>query len=172
MKLLRYNVAMSLDGFIADKDGGYDWIPADPGVDFAALFAQFDSFVMGRKTFELVQSLGDKNPIAGRTVLVVSRTMPDSQIPGVEVVRDEIIPRIRLLKANLTKDLWLFGGASLFRYLLDAGLVDRVEVSVIPILLGSGIPLVPEGRKHSLKLVSSEALPNGIMQLVYSVEPE
>lgn len=172
MKLLRYNVAMSLDGYIADVDGGYGWIPADPGVDFAALFAQFDNFVMGRKTFELVRSLGDKNPTAGRNVLVVSRTLADPQIPGVEIIRDFVPERVRVEKEKSENDVWLFGGASLFRYLLDAGLVDRVEVSVIPVLLGSGIKLIPEGRNHKLRLVSSEALPTGVVQLVYSVIPE
>lgn len=163
---------MSLDGYIADENGGYDWIPADPGVDFAALFAQFESFVMGRKTFGRVCSLGDRIPTAGRNVLVVSRTLVDPQIPGIEIVRDHIPDRVSAEKERSEKDVWLFGGASLFRYLLDAGLVDRVEVSVIPVLLGSGIKLIPEGRNHELSLVSSEALPTGVVQLVYSVIPE
>ncbi len=168
MKLLRYNVAMSLDGFIAGPKGEYDWIPEDPGVDFAALFAEFDGFVMGRKTFELVQSLGDKNPTLGRSILVISTTLSQPETPGIEVACDNISERIRTQKAATEKDLWLFGGATLFRYLLDEGLVDRVEVSVIPILLGGGIRLIPDGRTHALYLVSSHALPNGILQLVYS----
>ncbi len=169
MKLLRYNVAMSLDGFIARADGSYDWIPEDPGVDFVALFAEFEYFVMGRKTWELVQSLGDKNPVKGRAVFVISTTLPPSDIPGVEVVRESIPERIRALKAGAVKDVWLFGGGTLFRSLLDAGLVDRVEVSVIPTLLGGGIKLVPDGKAQSLRLVSSHSLPNGILQLVYAV---
>lgn len=168
MKLLRYNVAMSLDGFIARADGSYDWIPEDPGVDFVALFAQFESFVMGRKTWELVQSLGEKNPVKGRRVFVISTTLPGPGIPGVEVVRNAIPEKIRALKAGAEKDIWLFGGASLFRFLLDEGLVDRVEVSVIPILLGGGISMAPAGPSHALRLLSSEALPNGILQLVYA----
>src|ERR1044071_1194488 len=134
MGLLRYNVAMSLDGFIAGQEGEYDWIPEDPGVDFAALFAEFEHFVMGRRTFEAVQAMGDLNPVKGRAVHVVSATMADPGVPGVEVVRTAIPHRVRELKAASAKDLWLFGGGSLFRYLLDEGLVDRVEVSVIPIL--------------------------------------
>lgn len=169
MPLLRYNVAMSLDGFIARADGSYDWIPADPGVDFVALFAEFDHFVMGRRTFEVVQALGEQDPTRGRSILVASRTLPPSAIPGVAVVETGLAERICALKAAPGKDLWLFGGASLFRDLLDQGLVDRVEVSVIPILLGGGIRLIPEGCSHPLQLIRHEALPNGILQLVYKV---
>ena len=169
MNLLRYNVAMSLDGFIAGPDGEYDWIPADPGVDFVALFSEFDAFIMGRKTFDMVQALGEQNPTKGRSILVVSHTLPRPDIPGVEVVREVLPERIRAWKAAARKDLWLFGGASLFRHLLDLGLVDRVEVSVIPILLGRGIRLVPDGAAQALQLLSHQALPNGILQLVYAV---
>jgi dihydrofolate reductase len=167
MQLLRYNVAMSLDGYIAREDGSYYWIPRDPGVDFPALYAQFDSFVLGRKTFELVQGLGPDNPTKDRSVLVVSKTLPDPGVPGVEILREAVIERIRAQKANAAKDVWLFVGAHLFRYLLDEGLVDRIEVSVIPILLSGGIPLIPEGRSQRLRLVSSEALSTGVVQLVY-----
>jgi len=169
MPLLRYNVAMSLDGFIARADGSYDWIPADPGVDFESLFTEFDHFVMGRRTFEVVQAQCEQDPTRGRSILVASRTLPPSTIPGVAVVGTGLEERIQALKAGTGRDLWLFGGASLFRDLLDQGLVDRVEVSVIPILLGGGIRLLPEGRSHPLNLIHHEALPNGILQLVYKV---
>ncbi|MFZ1375466.1 MAG: dihydrofolate reductase family protein [Geothrix sp.] len=169
MPLLRYNVAMSLDGFIARADGSYDWLPADPGVDFVALFAEFDHFIMGRRTFEVVQALGEQDPTRGRSILVASHTLPHSELPGVQVVGTGLAERLQALKAGPGKDLWLFGGASLFRALLDQGLVDRVEVSVIPILLGGGIRLIPEGCSHPLQLVHHEALSNGILQLVYKV---
>lgn len=164
MNLLRYNVAMSLDGFIAREDGAYDWIPADPGVDFAALFGQFDSFVMGRKTFELVQ----KGPSLAGKILVVSKTLSPAEHPNVEIVGENIPDRVRRFKAESEKDVWLFGGGQLFRYLLDEGLVDRIEVGVIPVLLGSGIPLIPAGQTHKLKLLSHEPLPTGVTMLTYS----
>jgi dihydrofolate reductase len=62
MRRLRYNVAMSLDGFIAGPNGEYDWITMDPTIDFGALFSEFDQFLMGRKTFESLRAQGRNNP--------------------------------------------------------------------------------------------------------------
>jgi dihydrofolate reductase len=76
-----------------------------------------------------------------------------------------------VLKAQPGKDIWLFGGGVLFRYLLDAGLVDAVDVVVMPVLLGNGVPLLPEGRRRRLHLEESKTLPSGILMLSYSILP-
>ena len=62
------------------------------------------------------------------------------------------------------------GGGDFFRYLLDAGLVDEVETALVPILLGGGLPLVPPGRTHRLRLQSQQPYPSGIVLMTYSVE--
>jgi dihydrofolate reductase len=160
---------MSLDGYIATADGGYDWIPPDTGVDFAALFARFDRFIMGRKTYELMRSQGQDAPAKGATTLVISTSMPNPGISGIEFASDGIAERVDEFKAGAQKDVWLFGGGAAFRSLLDHGLVDRVEVAVIPVLLGSGIPLVPAGITHRLKFESSKPLASGVVLLDYSV---
>jgi dihydrofolate reductase len=169
MRRLRYSVAMSLDAFIAGPNGEYDWIVTDPAIDFAALFDQFDTFLMGRKTFELTQSPG--NPALGGRVVVVSNTLRPADHPGVTILgSDGLKEAVAALKAEPGKDIWLFGGGELFRSLLDAGLVDTVEVGVSPILLGGGIPLLPPGQRSPvLRLTSSKALPSGVVMLVYSV---
>jgi dihydrofolate reductase len=79
---------------------------------------------------------------------------------------------VAALKAQPGKDIWLMGGGVLFRCLLDAGLVDAIEVVVMPVLLGSGTPLLTAGRRRLLQLKESKALPSGILQLSYSVVPE
>jgi dihydrofolate reductase len=76
------------------------------------------------------------------------------------------------LKAQPGKDIWLMGGGVLFRTMLDAGLVDNIEVAVMPVLLGSGIPILPEGRRRTLHLEESKVLPSGILMLNYSVAAE
>jgi dihydrofolate reductase len=170
MRRLRYCVASSLDGFIAGPNGEYDWIVPDPSIDFAALFSEFDAFVMGRKTFEVVRSQGAGGMYDGGEVLVASRTLRQEDCPGVTVVGEGVEQAVAALKEKPGKDVWLFGGGELFRSLLDAGLVDTVEVGLIPVLLGGGIPLVaPGARSPELKLVSSKALPSGTVMLVYAV---
>lgn len=74
MRPVRYNVAASLDGFIADREGGYDWIPLDPAVDFGALFARVDTVLLGRRSYELILRERGAPPI-GRGYLGESRTV-------------------------------------------------------------------------------------------------
>ena len=167
---LRYHVAVSLDGFIAGPNGEYDWIVADPSIDFAALFKEFDTAVMGRKTYELLTAQGGHGAMLGLEVVVFSRTLPAATYPGVRIFNDDPSKIVAALKAKPGRDIWLFGGGILFRSLLDAGLVDTVEVAVIPVLLGAGVPLLPPGATTKLVLADQKTLPaSGIVALSYSV---
>lgn len=166
---LRYQVAVSLDGFIAGPNGEYDWIVMDPSVDFGALFKEFDTAVMGRKTYEVVIAQ-DGYEMPGLDVVVFSRTLPPAEYPGVRIVNDDPPRTVAALKAKPGRDIWLFGGGELFRSLLQAGLVDTVEVTVNPVLLGNGIPLLPPGVSTKLVLADQKTLPaSGIVALSYSV---
>src|SRR5215216_7742072 len=118
VRRLRYQVATSLDGYIASPDGGFDWIAMDPDIDFAALFAQFDTAVMGRKTFLATLQQGGSGAMPGLDVVVFSRTLRPAEYPAVSVVNGDPAERVRSLKATPGKDLWLFGGGELFRTLL------------------------------------------------------
>jgi dihydrofolate reductase len=142
MRRVRYGVAASLDGYIAGPNGEYDWIPIDPEIDFAAMFAQFDTLLMGRRTYEAAGAGGGAE-MPGMEVWVFSRTLRPEDHPGVTVVADGIEERLRKLRARPGKDIALYGGGELFRSLLELGQVDTVEVAVVPVLLGGGIPLFP-----------------------------
>jgi dihydrofolate reductase len=167
---LRYHVAVSLDGFIAGPDGEYDWIVMDPSIDFDALYKQFDTVLMGRKTYEVVTAQGGDGAMPGLDVLVFSRTLPATARPGVRIINDDPRRVVTALKAKPGGDIWLFGGGVLFRSLLDAGLVDTVEVAVMPVLIGAGIPLLPPGASTKLVLADQKVLPaSGIVALSYSV---
>jgi dihydrofolate reductase len=167
---LRYQVAVSLDGFIAGPNGEYDWIVPDPSVDFAALFKEFDTAVMGRKTYDVIAAQGGKGAMPGLDVVVFSRTMPAAAYPGVRILNDDPGKIVAELKEKRGRDIWLFGGGELFRSLLDAGLVDTVEVALNPVLLGEGIPLLPPGSSAKLVLSDVKRLPSGMVALAYSVE--
>lgn len=169
-KRLRYQVAVSLDGFIAGPNGEHDWIVMDPSIDFAALFKEFDTAVMGRKTYEVVTAQGGGGAMPGLEVVVFSRTLPASRRKGVRIVNDDPRDVVAELKAQKGRDIWLYGGGELFRSLLDAGLVDTVEVAVMPVLLGRGVPLMPAGSPARLVLADQKTLPaSGIVALAYSV---
>ena len=143
MRLVRFGGAMSLDGYIAGPNGEYDWITMDPDIDFAGMLTQFDTFLIGRKTFEAMVRMGnDVKSMPGIQNIVLSRTLRASDYPHV-TVRADAERVVTELRAKPGKDIAIFGGGQLFRSLLAAGLVDRVEVSLIPILLGGGVPLLP-----------------------------
>ena len=167
---LRYQVAVSLDGFIAGPSGEYDWIVMDPTIDFTALFKQFDTLVMGRKTYEPLIAQGGHGAMPGVEIIVFSRTLPAATHPGIRILDDDPREVVAALKRKPGRDIWLFGGGELFRTLLSAGLVDSVEVAVMPVLIGEGIPLLPPGGTTTLKLVDHKILPkSGIAILAYSV---
>jgi dihydrofolate reductase len=168
---LRYQVAASLDGFIAGPNGEYDWIVMDESIDFAALYKEFDTVVMGRKTYEVTTAQGGNGAIPGLDVVVFSRTLPPAAHKGVRILNEDPADVVRALKEKDGRDIWLFGGGALFRSLLDAGLVDTVEVAVMPVLLGRGIPLLPAGALTRLQLSDHKILPaSGIVVLSYLIE--
>jgi dihydrofolate reductase len=174
MRRVRYVVAMSLDGYIAGPNGEADWIIMDPDIDFRALFEQFDTFLLGRRTFEGMGGAGGGGQSGAQTI-VFSRTLRQEDHPNVTIVSDNLEQALADLKAKPGKDIWLFGGGSLFRSFLEARLVDAVEVSVIPVLLGEGIPLLPPkplSERFRLSLANSRAFKTGIVSLEYAVEYE
>jgi dihydrofolate reductase len=171
MRRIRYAVAMSLDGYIAGPKGEADWIIMDPEIDFGALFNEFDTILLGRRTFEAMAHAGTSPGMPGMKTLVFSRTLRQSDHPGVTIVAEKSEETLVALRAEPGRDIWLFGGGLLFRSLLDAGLVDSVEVAVIPVLLGEGIPLLPPpARQAKLELTGHKVYPTGIVSLEYALK--
>jgi dihydrofolate reductase len=170
VRRVRYSVAMSLDSYIAGPNGEFDWILMDPEIDFGALTSSFDTILMGRKTYEVARQQGESGGMPGLQAYVLSRTLRQSDCPGVTVLGNakETVTR---LKSAPGKDIWLFGGGSLFRSLLGMGLVDAVEVAVIPTLLGGGVRLLPDPAERArLKLTGHRVYEaTGTVALEYAV---
>jgi dihydrofolate reductase len=163
---------MSLDGYIAGRTGEIGWITVDPEIDFRGFMDRFDTILMGRKSFEAQLAHGGDGSMPGKEVIVVSRTLNQKEYPDATIVGDGLEEVVSRLRVEPGKDIWLFGGGSLFRSMLEAQLVDIVEVAVIPVLLGAGTPLLPaSGDGCGLRLIRSRVYEQtGTVFLEYSVE--
>jgi dihydrofolate reductase len=168
---VRLSVAMSLDGFIAGPNGEADWIPMDPDIDFKALFARYDTILVGRKSYEAAQAMGGVG-FPGMQVHVVSRTLQEKDVRGAKLAND---PKALLaeLRSVPGKDIWLFGGGELLRGLLADGLVDEIQVAIVPILLGGGLPLLPPPADRSKLILLEQTLypKTGTLLLEYALAP-
>ena len=170
MSKVRYSVAMSLDGFIAGPNGEADWITIEPDFDFAALWAQFDTGLMGRRTWEAATRRLGFGAFQGMKVFVASRTLQAADAPTATILPEVTTEQIARVRAQSRKNIWLFGGGELFRLLLELDEVDTVEVSVIPVLLGRGVPFLPSCPKRALLQLSSHRVyPTGRVALAYDV---
>jgi dihydrofolate reductase len=162
---------MSLDGYISGPRGEIDWIVADPAMEFGAVFAQFDTFLMGRRTFELTLQPGSPPFPPGSKVFVASRTLRPADHPTVTVLREVSAASLGRVRAVAGRDVWLFGGGELFGSLLGQSLVDAVEVAIMPVLLGGGVPMAVHPAKSTrLRLTAHRIYDSGIVTLEYAVE--
>jgi dihydrofolate reductase len=171
MRRIWYSVAMSLDGYIAGPNGEYDWIIMDPEIDFGAMMSRFDTLLMGRGTYEVAQATG-QGGMPGMKTVVVSTKMRAEDHPSVTIVSADVKQAVERLRGEGGKDVWLFGGGKLFRSLLDDGLVDVIEVAIIPVAIGGGVAMLPPGAKQAkLKLTHSQIFPTtGIVLLEFAVD--
>jgi dihydrofolate reductase len=172
MRKIRYSVAMSLDGYIAGPNGEADWIVADPAFNFADLWAQFDTLLMGRRTYQVaVARFGKKGGFQGKKTFVASRTLHQADYPNATILFDLTRDWIQQLRSQPGKDVWLMGGGEIFQLLLGMQEIDLVEVSIVPILLGGGVAMLPSPATQTrLTLASHKAYPSGLISLVYEVQ--
>lgn len=173
---------ISLDGYIARKDGTYDWLATETWErDWGKFMAQFDCVLMGRVSLEHMlaafPSKGKpKNPYGKTETYVFSRTWEKCDVENVSLYSGDLKKLVKNLKAKKGKNIWLFGGGNLAKSFLDEGLVDELQIGIVPYLLRSGLPLFPESMSEvPLKLVSCEVCKNKkgdnqMLNLVYEVK--
>ncbi|MEQ8398096.1 dihydrofolate reductase family protein [Thalassobaculum sp.] len=165
----RLYMAISLDGMIADAEGGVEWLNRWDDVDYgtATFMTEVDVLVMGRATYDQVLGFGQW-PYAGKRAFVLtSRPIGDAP-EGVEGTSD-----IAGLVAELRDEgaqVWIVGGAETVSACISMGAIDTVELFVMPVLLGEGVPLfVGDGPELPLVLRENKSWPNGVVGMVYDV---
>lgn len=162
-------IASSLDGFIARSDGSLDWLEAvqteDEDYNYQAFFDSVDTLLMGRKTYDVALTF-ETWPFASKRCLVLTQR-PKGAKHNEEFISGQPQELLERLGAQGVKRIYLDGG-SVIRQFLEMGLVDELTLSVVPVLLGDGIPLfMAGGREQRLILDSSRSWPTGLAQLRY-----
>jgi dihydrofolate reductase len=144
MRQVVLSAGVSLDGYIARRDGGVDWLTMDPEIDFNSFMSGIDAVVMGRKTYDIAAGMGTGG---GKIeTYIFSRTKPPGKgRKGVQFVNRPPAELIAELKARPGKNIWLMGGGELAREFLREDLIDVIWLGVLPVVLGDGIPLFPPG---------------------------
>lgn len=167
-------IATSLDGYIADKDGGIDWLSMVPMTEeVQAAFTHFmdtvDALVMGRNTFDMVKSFGGEWPYKKR-VFVVSNSMnsiPDDYKDKVELIKGSPTDIVSQLNQKGYNNLYIDGGKTIQKFLKE-DLIDEMIIASIPILLGSGKPLFGVlSNPQKFRLVDSKVISNQMVQTHY-----
>ena len=168
------HIATSADGYIARSDGDLEWLTSRPApkgfYGMNAFMRSVDTKVLGRKTYEVSLRMGAQFDSQSRNI-VFSRHPPPADAPsGVEFVNDAIGPFVRRLRAQPGKDIWLMGGGEIIASFLDAQAIDEFVITVAPVFIGDGIPLIARRHRHlPLDLCAIDRFEDGAVQLHYRV---
>jgi len=177
MRKVIVHIATSADGYIARTDGDLEWLTSRPApkgfYGMNAFMKSIDTMLMGRKTYDVSLRMGAKFDTTSQTI-VFSRQAPPTEIPpGVEFANGAIGPFAKRLREKPGKDIWLMGGGELIASFLDDQAIDEFVVSVVPIFIGDGIPLIARRQRQvPLDLQSVERFDDGLVQLHYRVRKQ
>jgi dihydrofolate reductase len=168
------HIATSADGYIARTDGDLDWLTARPapagfyGID--AFTRSIDTKVLGRKTYDASLRMGAEFGSRDRTIIFSRNPRPPDAPPTVEFTDEAIGMFVNRLRQIPGKDIWLMGGGELIASFLDAQAIDEFVISVVPIFIGDGIPLIARHHRHvPLSLQATQRFEDGLVQLHYAL---
>jgi dihydrofolate reductase len=167
MRKIILNLAISLDGFIEGPKGEFEWCLTDQDYGMTDFLKRTDAIFIGRKSYEVLNKTSN-NPFTGKIFYLFSNTLALSN-SDIIVIHD-VDKEVKAIKNKKGKDIWLFGGAKLTASLLKAKLIDEIQLSVHPIILGNGKLLFNDIQKRvQLKLINSISYSSGLTQLHYQV---
>jgi dihydrofolate reductase len=167
-------LATSADGYIARPDGGLDWLTSRPKpkgfYGISEFVRSIDTHVLGRKTYDEGLRLGGTFDSKDRTVVFSRRSAPPDAPVGVEFTSEAIRPFVERLRAKPGKNIWLMGGGGIIASFLDARAIDEFVITVMPVFICEGIPLIAAShRLTALELLSVERFDDGVVQSHYRV---
>jgi len=169
------HIGASADGYIARTDGDLEWLTARAapagfyGID--AFMRSVDTKVLGRKTYEASLRMGAKFDSKRRTIVFSRHPRPKAAPPTVEFTNEAIGVFVNRLRNTQGKDIWLMGGGDIIASFLEAQAIDEFVISVVPMFIGDGIPLIARRHLHvPLSLRSTEKFDDGVVQLRYAVQ--
>jgi dihydrofolate reductase len=167
MRAVKLFIACSLDGFIARKDNGVDWLFHDTDYGMSAFYKTVDTVLIGRKTYDLMVRLGLSH-YKGKVNYVFSRTRAGTGGESVQYVSSDVGEFVESLSKTKGKDIWLVGGSVLIDSFLKRHLIDEIILAVHPVILGEGIPLFRGGfMQIDLTLQKCVEYESGLVQLWY-----
>ena len=168
MRKVILNLAVTLDGYIVGPNGEYDWCYSDQDYGMTDFMKRTDAIFFGRRSYEVLVGT-DQNPYPEKKKYVFSRSMKSAA--GAQIIGDNYIKEVMEIKNQPGKDIWLFGGASLTASVMNAQLVDELQLSIHPILLGKGKPLF-QGLKDWIKFtfIDTKKYSTGLVQLFYRLD--
>ncbi|WP_421830401.1 dihydrofolate reductase family protein [Larkinella sp.] len=165
-KVILY-IATSLDSYIAGPNGEIDWLFTEGEFGYDAFMETVDTTLMGNETYKLIDTFPDF-PYKLQTNYVFTRHPNAPEAPYVQFVTDDVVAFVQDLKQQAGKDIFLVGGGQINALLLEAGLIDELQVFVHPIILGKGIPMFqPTEKPHPWQLVETKTYERGLMELHY-----
>jgi dihydrofolate reductase len=169
MRSVVLGVGISLDGYLARLNGAVDFLSMPKDYSMSSFFASVDTAIMGRKTLDAgLKMSGGSLPHSDMPMYVFSKSKPSGERDGVIFINETPATFIRKLRRRSGKDIWLMGGGELARAFLNADLVDRLRLGVVPVLLGEGIPLFPSGfPQRDFTLLENKTYSKGLIALTY-----
>jgi dihydrofolate reductase len=169
------HIGISADGYIARPDGDLEWLTSRPAPEgfygMNAFMKSIDTKVLGRKTYEASLQMGAQFDLRNRYIVFSRHLSPADAPSSVEFVNEAIGPYVSRLRELPGKDIWLMGGGEIIASFLDEQAIDEFVISVAPVFIGDGIPLIARRHRHvPLDLLSIERFEDGMVQLHYRVQ--
>ncbi len=169
------HIGTSADGYIARPDGDLEWLTSRPKPEgfygMGDFMRSIDTKLIGRRTYEASRRMGAKFDSKDRTFVFSRQARPADAPSSVEFVNGAIGPFVSRLREQPGKDIWLMGGGDLIASFLDENAIDEFFVTVAPVFIGDGIPLIARRHRHvPLDLQSVERFADGVVQLHYRVQ--